>query len=103
MPTDASSFARDGEAERWNYRPEKPITVNPLFSRPPRPAAVFSWYSRAWLPVTFLTLAIVMTVAVYFAFLPPLAEMKIFQLDWIFRIWLLNVIPQSVIAGGLHW
>ena len=45
----------DAEAGRWNYRPEVPIPLNPLFNWPPRPVAVLRWYRGAWLQITSLT------------------------------------------------
>ena len=36
----SDDFLNDGEADRWNYRPEQPVALNPVFSWPPRPMAV---------------------------------------------------------------
>jgi len=54
--------AQDPEAARWNYRPEEPVNLNPLFTWPPRPAAVLKWYSGAWLQITALTLCMVLAI-----------------------------------------
>ncbi len=101
--TTQPDFAHDGEAARWNYRPSEPVGLNPLFSWPLNVRAILRWYSGAWLQITTVTLALVLAVLVYIAFLPPLAEMKTLRADWILRIWLLNMIPHIMIAGGLHW
>lgn len=100
MPTD---FTNDGEADRWNYRPPKPIPLNPVFHWPPSPSAVLAWYRGAWLQITSLIVCMTLAVVVYAMFLPPLEQMKSFQPGWMFRIWLVNLVPQMLIAGGLHW
>ncbi len=98
--TDAT---QDPEAARWHYHPEGPVGLNPLFNWPPRPAAVLKWYSGAWLQITSLTLCMLLAVTAYVFFFPALETMQSFAPGWMFRIWLLNMVPQILIAGGLHW
>lgn len=93
----------DAEAQRWHYRPDGIVPLNPLFQWPPRPAAVWRWYRGGWLQLTSLTLCMGLALLAYFVFLPPLDTMATFQPGWMIRIWLLNLVPQVVIAGGLHW
>lgn len=95
--------ATDTEAERWHHRPEKLVPLNPLFSWPPRPRAVWGWYKGAWLQLTSLTLTMTMAIIIYVAFLPPLESMRTFAFDWMFRIWLINIGAQTLVAGTLHW
>ncbi|NVK12758.1 MAG: sterol desaturase family protein [Rhodobacteraceae bacterium] len=94
---------RDREAERWHYHPKGPVPLNPLFSWPPRPTAVLSWYRGAWMEITSLTLCLLLALAVYARILPPLAEMAEFRPGWMLRVWLANLLPQAAVAGGLHW
>ena len=47
-----SDVTQDPEADRWHYRPEGPVGLNPLFSWPPDPKAVWDWYRGAWLELT---------------------------------------------------
>ena len=94
---------RDREAERWHYHPKGPVPLNPLFSWPPRPAAVLRWYRGAWMEITSLTLCFLLALAVYAWMLPPLAEMGEFRPGWMLRVWLANLLPQAAVAGGLHW
>ena len=93
----------DAEAGRWNYRPEIPVPLNPLFSWPPRPIAVFNWYRGAWLQFASLSVCFSLALLALVVFLPPLADMAEFRPSWMIRIWFLNIIPQTMIAGGLHW
>jgi len=98
--TDAT---QDSESARWHYHPEGPVSLNPLFNWPPRPAEVLRWYSGAWLQITSLTLCMVLAVTAYVLFFPGLEAMQSFAPGWMFRIWLLNIVPQILVAGGLHW
>ncbi|WP_282171086.1 sterol desaturase family protein [Ruegeria atlantica] len=91
------------ESARWHYRPDGPVSLNPLFKWPPRPAEVLKWYSGAWLQITALTLCLALAVTAYAFFFPPLESMQSFAPGWMFRIWLLNMVPQILVAGGLHW
>ena len=101
--TDPVIGRTDEEAARWNHRPANVIPLNPLFSWPPKPVAVLNWYRGAWLTITSVTVTFILAVAVYSWFLPPLEAMQNLEPGWMFRIWLINIIPQIVFAGGLHW
>lgn len=98
-----SDATQDPEAARWHYRPENPVGLNPVFTWPPRPAAVLKWYSGAWLQITALSVPFVIAVLAYVWFLPPLETMTSFRPGWMITVWLLNLIPQAMVAGGLHW
>ncbi|WP_435659805.1 sterol desaturase family protein [Leisingera caerulea] len=93
----------DREADRWHYRPNGPVPLNPLFSWPPRPAAVLAWYRGAWMEITSLTVCFLLALAIYAWLLPPLAEMAAFRPGWMLQVWLANLLPQAAVAGGLHW
>lgn len=95
--------AHDPEADRWNHRPDDLVTLNPVFSWPPNPRAVLRWYSGAWLQITALTVCFAITVVAYVLFLPPLEAMKSFGFGWMVTIWLMNIVPQTLVAGVLHW
>ncbi|SFL70580.1 sterol desaturase family protein [Shimia aestuarii] len=99
----SGDFATDDEAARWHYRPPHPVRLNPLFQWPIRLRAVWDWYRGAWLMITAVTVPLAFALVVWAVFLPPLESMKTFQAGWMLRVWLLNVIPQTLVAGGLHW
>ncbi|NRB34315.1 MAG: sterol desaturase family protein [Rhodobacteraceae bacterium] len=100
MPSD---FGTDPEAGRWNCRPDHPVRLNPLFQWPLDVKAVWDWYRGAWLGITSLTLTFGIAALVYVSFLPPLVQMATFQPGWMVTIWLLNLVPQTIVAGGLHY
>ncbi|UWR11501.1 sterol desaturase family protein [Sulfitobacter mediterraneus] len=89
------------EAERWHHHPG-PVRNNPLFSWPPQPVAVLRWYAAYWLAVSTITITAVFSVAIYFTLLPALETMQSFQAGWMVRVWLANLLPQAICAGGLH-
>ena len=99
MPRDPE----EREAERWNHRPATPLAQNPLFQWPPRPRAIFRWYAAFWFEFSTTTICLVLALVAYFAILPPLAAMQSLEWGWVIRVWLANLVPQCIIAGGLHY
>jgi len=109
MPTDLGfdkgfnkAFDDGGESARWNHHPGE-VRLNPLYSWPVDLAAVWRWYRGAWLQLTALTLPFLIAVASYALFFPPLAAMQSLEAWWVLRIWLLSTVPQTLVAGGLHY
>jgi sterol desaturase/sphingolipid hydroxylase (fatty acid hydroxylase superfamily) len=102
MPADID-LSQDAEAQRWHYHPAHPVALNPLFAWPPNPRAVLNWYRGAWLQITALTVCLIAALLLYWVALPSFETMQSFAFGWVFRIWLMNIIAQTVLAGGLHW
>ncbi|MCY3984864.1 MAG: sterol desaturase family protein [Roseovarius sp.] len=98
-----AAVSDDAETQRWNYRPDGAVPLNPVFSWPPKPRDIIAWYAGAWLQITSLTLTMGLAVAAYLLFLPPLEAMQTFAPGWMLTIWLLNMVPQTLVAGSLHW
>jgi sterol desaturase/sphingolipid hydroxylase (fatty acid hydroxylase superfamily) len=104
MPSDAApDFGHDAEAGRWNYRPPAPVQNNPLFDWPPRPMAVLRWYSAYWLVLSTTTLCLGLAILAWALWLPSLAETATLRPGWVMRVWLGFLIPQILLAGGLHY
>jgi sterol desaturase/sphingolipid hydroxylase (fatty acid hydroxylase superfamily) len=99
----ASEFASDAEAARWNYRPAEPVALNPIFQWPLKPAAVLKWYAGYWLAITTSTITVLFSVFVFFIALPPLEAMKTWEVGWVARVYLANLIPHCLCAGVLHF
>ncbi|WP_298840417.1 sterol desaturase family protein [uncultured Roseobacter sp.] len=99
MPAD---FDAGGEAARWHYHPGRAVASNPLFSWPPEPRAVVKWYAAYWLALSTTTVTVILSVAIWFALLPALGEMQTFAPGWMVRVWLANLLPMLICAGGLH-
>ena len=98
-----AAVSDDAETQRWNYRPDGAVPLNPVFSWPPKPRDIIAWYAGAWLQITSLTLTMGLAIAAYLLFLPPLEAMQTFAPGWMLTIWLLNMVPQTLVAGSLHW
>ena len=90
------------EAERWNHHPGHKVGLNPLFSWPPKPAAVLRWYAAFWLEISTTTLTLTLAFVFYFAMLPALADMQTLHWSWMAQVYLANAIPHITLAGLLH-
>lgn len=91
-----------GESKSWNYHPDIPIQYSPLFSLPPNPLAIVKWFVGAWLPLTELTLYLLLAITVWRWLQPPLEETTSFAIGWVGAIWLRNIIMMTLIATALH-
>ena len=91
------------EAARWNHRPATPLPQNPLFQWPPRPGAILRWYGAYWFEISTTTLCLGLAFLAWLLILPPLETMQTLAPGWIARVWLANLVPQCLIAGGLHY
>jgi len=98
-----TDLSHDPEQDRWNHHPGQRVALNPLFSWPPAPRAVLAWYKGAWLQITALSIPFLLAIAIWIVFIPPLTEMQSFAPAWMARVWLANLLPQILVAGGLHW
>jgi lathosterol oxidase len=88
--------------KEWNHHPDVlPLGVNPLWSWPPRPRAVFEWYWSAWLPVSQNLAFVALACFVYLAASPTL-EQTATPGAWIALIWVRNATLLIVLAHGLH-
>ncbi len=99
MPNDPKD---DDEARRWNYHPGE-VRNNPLFDWPPNPLGVLKWYAGFWLEASTTTLCFALAMIAWYLVLPPLETMATPAPGWILTLWLCNLVPHCVAAGGLHW
>ncbi|MFV2034038.1 MAG: sterol desaturase family protein, partial [Halocynthiibacter sp.] len=86
----------------WNFRPAEPVETSPLFTWPPRPSAILRWFSAYWLVLSTVTLSLGVAVFAWLLFLPDLSTMRVIAPGWIIRVWLVNIVPMILLAGGLH-
>jgi len=63
---------------------------------------VFRWYAAYWLVISTTTLGLVLAALAYVLILPPLETMQSLSFGWIARVWVANLVPHCVLAGGLH-
>ena len=87
---------------QWNYRPDVPIQVSPLFSRPSSPGAAVKWFVRGWFPISENLIVLSLAMISWFFFSPALVRCQVFQFDWIAEIFVRNLVLMFIVAGGLH-
>ncbi len=87
----------------WNHVPDKlPLAVNPLWTWPLRPLAVFRWYADAWIyGVINLVIVGLAFVSLWF-FAPSLDTAQSISADWVLFVYARNLALLTLVAGGLH-
>lgn len=92
-----------GSSKEWNFHPDLPISMSPVFDVPPKPKAAAVWLFGTWLkltpPVSHLFFALIAT----FFLLPSITEMQNIQWGWILRITSINLLSVLLLAGSLHF
>lgn len=94
-----SDFTEGAERARWNHHPGQ-VALNPLFQWPPRPMAILRWYASFWLVLSSTTLGLALAAVMLWLWFPdPRAALTG---QGALAIWLGLLVPQIVVAGGLH-
>ncbi len=96
-----SKTRRDG-VPQWNYRPDVPLVVSPLFEWPLRPLKIMNWFWRSWFPISEKLIIVLVAWISWTYFQPPLEMSRHFNFDWVALMWLRNFILMVLFAGGLH-
>ena len=92
-----SKFAR-----AWNYRPDVPIQVSPLFSWPPDPVRALHWIRVRWFGIAENAILLALATLTWLWLQPSMAQAKSLSFDWIALIVLRNFVLITIVAGGLH-
>ena len=87
---------------QWNYQPEVPLPVSPLFEWPLNFRKIFNWFWRSWFPISEKLIIVATAYISWTYFQPPLDASKNFSIDWISLMWLRNFVLILIVAGGLH-
>ena len=87
---------------RWNYRPQLPIQVAPLFRTSLTIVDLIKWYILSWITPSVKLLIVSISIISWLYFHPSLEQTKTLGLDWIAPLFLRNLILMIVVAGGLH-
>jgi len=91
-----------GQSKDWNYHPDLPIAMSPVFDLPPKPRAALGWLAGAWLKLTPPVNHLVWAVVVFLFFLPSIDSMQVLSAGWMAQIFAINLGAMLVLAGGLH-
>jgi sterol desaturase/sphingolipid hydroxylase (fatty acid hydroxylase superfamily) len=86
----------------WNYTPETPIKVSPLFTWPIKPLAVLKWLWHSWFLISERLIIIAIAFISFYYFQPPIEETQTLQMGWVFEMYIRNLILMILVAGGLH-
>ncbi len=91
-----------GKSRDWNFHPNLPIAMSPVFDIPPKPKAALTWFANTWLkitpPVGHLTFAIIAFLFLW----PSMETMNNFSWNWSLQIFAINFGATLILAGALH-
>ncbi|MGI9406609.1 MAG: sterol desaturase family protein [Hyphomicrobiaceae bacterium] len=88
--------------QEWNYRPEIPLAVNPLFVWPPNPVAIVRWLWNSWFLISERLILVGVALISWFYLQPALETCKTFAVGWIAQMYARNLALMILVAGGLH-
>ena len=91
-----------GSSKEWNWHPDLPVAVTPLFSWPPQPVATLRWFATNWLPMTEYLIYALMAWATWAWLVPPLEQMQTLSWGWVLQLWARNLILMIIFSQGLH-
>ncbi|MEM7239116.1 MAG: sterol desaturase family protein, partial [Pseudomonadota bacterium] len=92
----------DAPLKGWNYVPDVPIQVSPLFRRPFRLAAMLGWIWNSWFLISERLIIVAIAWASFYWFQPPIDEARHLSPGWIAEMYVRNLVLMSLVAGGLH-
>jgi len=91
-----------GQSKEWNYHPNLPIAMSPVFDIPPKPKAALTWLLGTWLKLTTPVNHLIWAILVYTFLLPDIDTMRLLSADWMMQIFAINLSALLILAGSLH-
>ncbi|MBX4957663.1 hypothetical protein HJB76_19540 [Rhizobium lentis] len=86
--------------KRGDWAPDGRIETAPVFTLPPKPAALLKWLPHYFLPWNMLFAA---SAVAYWHFIVPEAEvLKTFHFAWILRLFIVNCIAVFLFYGAFE-
>jgi len=92
-----------GQSKEWNYHPDLPIGMSPVFDIPPKPQAAIAWLAGTWLKLTPPVNHLIWAILVYTLLLPSMETMQSLGAVWMVQILVINLSALLILAGGLHY
>ncbi|MEO0367872.1 MAG: sterol desaturase family protein [Pseudomonadota bacterium] len=95
----------DSNQERnkfWNYHPQLPLKFAPYYDRSFDLKASLIYAIKTWHPFNTQFLFLPLALVVWFYFTPSLERAAEFRFDWMFEIWLRNMVLITAIVTPLH-
>tara|TARA_B110000467_G_scaffold45815_1_gene41961 strand:+ start:489 stop:1514 length:1026 start_codon:yes stop_codon:yes gene_type:complete len=96
-----SNFGREGSRGEWS--PNKPISYGPVFSWPPKPRALLTWFFG--LPGYLFPWNVpyaIAAVCIWFFLTPSLDHFQTLSLLWFGVLLLRNLVLALIVYGGWH-
>ena len=97
--SDKSTYTPD---KYWNFTPELPLRMAPYFDKPKSLMAILKHFVSMWHPLRMPILFLGIAIIVWLYFTPSLERAAEFRWDWIFEIWLRDMVLILSICGGAH-
>ncbi len=91
-----------GKSREWNFHPNLPISMSPVFDFPPKYKASTDWLLGTWLKLTPPISHLLFAVVCYNLFLPSTVEMQQVAWPWLLQVSLINFGSVVLLAGVLH-
>ncbi len=98
----AQPAAKARKRREWNYKPDVPLQVSPLFQWPPDPVRIFKWVWNSWFLISERLIIVGLAVLTWFYLQPALERCETFAIGWIAQIYAKNFTLMVLVAGGLH-
>lgn len=91
-----------GTSREWNFHPQLPIEMSPVFDTPPKPKAALAWLLGTWTKLTPPVNHLAFALVAYFFLWPSLATMQTYSADWIIQVFAINFASATILATALH-
>ena len=88
--------------KEWNYHPELPIRISPLFRWPLRPLEILRWFWDSWFLISERLILVGVAFLSWYWLQPALETSQNFAFGWVAIMWSRNAILMTLVAGGLH-
>lgn len=102
MSEDQTQKVPGGRRNGWHYTPALPLHLAPYWDWPIKPREALGFFLRSWSPAAQRFLMLLFAIITWQWFTPDLDRAQTLQADWVFEIWLRNLIILVTVAGGLH-
>ncbi len=91
-----------GQSRDWNYHPDLPIRMSPVFDLPPKPKAAVAWLLGTWLKLTPPVSHMIFALLVVSFVLPATVEMQSFSWGWVGTIAAITFGTVLLLGTALH-
>jgi len=86
----------------WNYHPALPLKFAPYFDSPKNIKAIVIYWLKTWRPLGTQFIFLLTAIFIWMFFTPSLERAANFSFDWIFEIWLRDMIIITTVVGATH-